>query len=174
VTPSAIGAPALAHGHSGTSDGSALAQAHTHESADTDSGTGSLHHTLGTGANQSAAGDHGHATLPDSDEKAALAGTNGTPSGTNKYVTDSDPRLGGGGGGGPEMVDVTVAIGESTATTAPAPGHVGWLALGVLPVGADVGIANVVVNVDGSVTLTTLAASTAGSAFKVCLFNPGS
>ena len=36
--------------------------------------------------------------LPTTDEKAALAGTDGTPSGTNKYVTDSDPRLSGGGG----------------------------------------------------------------------------
>lgn len=39
---------------------------------------------------------HGHATLPSEDEKDALAGTSGTPSGTNKYVTDSDPRLSGG------------------------------------------------------------------------------
>jgi hypothetical protein len=31
--------------------------------------------------------------VPSDDEKAALAGTNGTPSVTNKYVTDSDPRL---------------------------------------------------------------------------------
>lgn len=30
--------------------------------------------------------------IPTTDEKAALVGTNGTPSSTNKYVTDSDPR----------------------------------------------------------------------------------
>lgn len=30
--------------------------------------------------------------LPSTDEKAALAGTDGSASGTNKYVTDSDPR----------------------------------------------------------------------------------
>jgi len=38
--------------------------------------------------------------VPTSNEAAALAGTNGTPSALNKYVTDSDPRLSGGGGGG--------------------------------------------------------------------------
>jgi len=31
--------------------------------------------------------------FPTSDQKAALAGTNGTPSAANKYVTDSDSRL---------------------------------------------------------------------------------
>ncbi len=35
---------------------------------------------------------HSNANDPASGEKAALAGTNGTPSNTNKYVTDSDPR----------------------------------------------------------------------------------
>ncbi|MCQ4575230.1 MAG: hypothetical protein NOU37_08295 [Candidatus Brocadiales bacterium] len=36
---------------------------------------------------------HSNANDPASDEKAALAGTSGTPSGTNKYVTDSDSRM---------------------------------------------------------------------------------
>jgi hypothetical protein len=36
-------------------------QANTHGSPDTDTATSALHHTLGTGANQSAAGNHGHA-----------------------------------------------------------------------------------------------------------------
>lgn len=40
-----------------------------------------------------------HANLPTDDEKDALAGTDGTPSAANPYVTDSDPRLTGGGGG---------------------------------------------------------------------------
>lgn len=35
---------------------------------------------------------HSNANDPTASEKAALAGTNGTPSGTNKYVTNSDPR----------------------------------------------------------------------------------
>jgi hypothetical protein len=34
-----------------------------------------------------------YVTLPTFDEKSALAGTFGTPSATNKYVTDTDPRL---------------------------------------------------------------------------------
>ncbi|MFA5187342.1 MAG: hypothetical protein WC551_12760 [Patescibacteria group bacterium] len=55
-----VGAPALAHGHTGAGDGSKLAQANTHESADTDAATTSLHHTVGTGANQAAAGNHAH------------------------------------------------------------------------------------------------------------------
>jgi hypothetical protein len=39
-------------------------------------------------------GDHKHADAnrPTNSEKAAFVGTNGTPSGTNPFVTDSDPR----------------------------------------------------------------------------------
>lgn len=44
----------------------------------------------GSGANQVAQGNDSR--FPTTDEKAALAGTNGTPSATNKYVTNSDPR----------------------------------------------------------------------------------
>jgi len=36
---------------------------------------------------------HDNSNDPSSNEKSALAGTDGTPSGTNKYVTDSDGRL---------------------------------------------------------------------------------
>lgn len=36
---------------------------------------------------------HTSANDPSSDQKAALAGTSGTPSGTNKYVTNQDGRL---------------------------------------------------------------------------------
>lgn len=48
------------HNHSATGSGAKLAQANTHESPDTDSGTSSLHHTIGTGATQAAAGNHSH------------------------------------------------------------------------------------------------------------------
>jgi hypothetical protein len=47
--------------------GNKLAQANTHQSPDTDSGTTSLHHTIGVGANQYASGTHTHpavATYP--------------------------------------------------------------------------------------------------------------
>jgi hypothetical protein len=37
-----------------------LTQARSHDTPDTDTGTSSLHHTLGTGANQAAGGDHSH------------------------------------------------------------------------------------------------------------------
>lgn len=37
--------------------------------------------------------NHTHSELPTSGQKAALAGTHGTPSNTNRYVTNSDPRL---------------------------------------------------------------------------------
>lgn len=48
------------HDHdNGAGDAPKLAQANTHQSADTDSGTSSLHHTIGTGANQAAAGTRG-------------------------------------------------------------------------------------------------------------------
>jgi len=36
--------------------------------------------------------DHSNANDPTTDQKSALAGTNGTPSGTNKFVTNTDPR----------------------------------------------------------------------------------
>lgn len=45
--------------------------------------------TIGTGALQAGAGD----LAPTSDQKAALVGTDGTPSASNEYVTNSDPRL---------------------------------------------------------------------------------
>lgn len=57
---SMVGAPALAHAHTGTTDSPKLSQANTHESADTDAAPTSLHHTTGTGANQAATGNHGH------------------------------------------------------------------------------------------------------------------
>ncbi len=48
-----------AHNHDGSGT-LKLAQANTHESPDTDSGAAALHHTLGVGANQAAAGNHTH------------------------------------------------------------------------------------------------------------------
>lgn len=51
------------HDHSGTDSighGTKLTQANTHQSADTDGATTALHHTIGSGANQAAAGNHVH------------------------------------------------------------------------------------------------------------------
>jgi hypothetical protein len=52
------------HDHSGDPDhvakGSKLPQANTHEDADTDEGPTAIHHTIGTGPGQVAAGNHSH------------------------------------------------------------------------------------------------------------------
>lgn len=48
------------HLHDGVDGTAKLAQANTHENVDTDSAKTALHHTLGKGANQAAAGDHQH------------------------------------------------------------------------------------------------------------------
>ena len=48
------------HTHAGASSGGQLAQANTHGSADTDTSTAALHHTIGAGAAQAAAGNHNH------------------------------------------------------------------------------------------------------------------
>ena len=61
----------LAHDHSGNK----LNQANTHESADTDSATTAIHHTLGTGAFQASAGTHTHAQLHDALTLAVSADT---------------------------------------------------------------------------------------------------
>jgi len=75
-----------AHVHDGTDkQGPKLAQANSHESPDTDSGAGSLHHTLGDGANQAASG--ADARFPTADEKAALAGSYPEPDADNLYLT---------------------------------------------------------------------------------------
>lgn len=54
------------HTHDGTNTstgGSKLDQANTHQGADTDSAPTALHHTLGSGANQAAPGNHAHQNL---------------------------------------------------------------------------------------------------------------
>lgn len=51
------------HDHSGTDSirhGPKLSQANTHQDPDTDTSAAALHHTLGVGSNQAAAGDHGY------------------------------------------------------------------------------------------------------------------
>lgn len=52
---------AIGHTHTGSDGTSKLTQANSHETPDTDSATSSLHHTLGTGSTQAAAGNHTHA-----------------------------------------------------------------------------------------------------------------
>jgi hypothetical protein len=63
---------------------------------------------------------HSTSNDPTPDQKAALAGTAGTPSATNRYVTDQDSRLGG-SYQGPQVLCSTT--GSSTSATA-------WTSLG--------------------------------------------
>jgi hypothetical protein len=57
-----------------------LPQSKTHDSADTDASSAALHHTLGTGATQAAAGNHSHALT-------SLSGfDNSSPAATNDVV----------------------------------------------------------------------------------------
>ncbi len=64
VTALQENAAQLVHDHSGdstnTAKGNKLSQANTHQNADTDSARTSLHHTLGVGQFQAAAGNHTH------------------------------------------------------------------------------------------------------------------
>lgn len=55
----------LAHSHDGLTPrhGSKLLQVNTHQSPDTDSGPTSIHHTIGSGANQYASGTHTHVVV---------------------------------------------------------------------------------------------------------------
>ena len=66
--------PLLNHDHSGAGINPTpkLAQANTHESPDTDSAAGSLHHTIGSGANQAAAGNHTHSGLVTAETNANM------------------------------------------------------------------------------------------------------
>ncbi len=51
------------HGHTGPADGGTVAHGAL-AGVDTDASQAAIHHTLGTGANQAAPGNHGHAYLP--------------------------------------------------------------------------------------------------------------
>lgn len=55
----------LTHDHSGTEarPSQKLSQANTHQSPDTDTGLGAIHHTLGLGATQAAPGNHTHTNI---------------------------------------------------------------------------------------------------------------
>ena len=82
------------HTHDGT-QGVKLDQANTHQSPDTDTATTALHHTLGTGANQAAQGNHAHTGIPQSSvtnlvsDLAAKASLTGAETLTNKTLTSA-------------------------------------------------------------------------------------
>lgn len=66
----------LTHDHSasGARATAKLTQANTHQSADTDNATTSLHHTLGTSATQAATGNHDHTTMVHKTAAETIAG----------------------------------------------------------------------------------------------------
>jgi hypothetical protein len=63
-------------------------QANSHASADTDTATTALHHTLGTGANQAAAGNHTH-NLTFALTSFSRQGTLGTSTGTQRLPIEA-------------------------------------------------------------------------------------
>lgn len=110
-----------AHDHSSNK----LAQANTHESADTDAATTSLHHTIGTSATQAAAGNHTHAQLHDA---VTLAGTPTYITITGQQITRGLVSLANdvtgtlpiasGGTGATSAADAFAAIKQNASTTA--------------------------------------------------------
>jgi hypothetical protein len=100
------------HDHSGVDGhGPKLTQARTHESPDTDAGPTSLHHTLGTGANQAAAGNHAHAASAITSGTLATARLgSGTADGTTFLRGDQTWAVPAGGGGG--MSDPMTTAGD--------------------------------------------------------------
>lgn len=93
----------VSHNADGTTK--SLPQSSTHDSPDTDSSTTALHHTLGTGANQAAAGNHTHALTSLSGSVDDLAAYGVYPlSGYGFFTISAQPEAfdssAGDGGGG--------------------------------------------------------------------------
>lgn len=108
------------HDHSGVDGhGPKLTQARTHESPDTDASTSALHHTLGTGAGQAAAGNHTHtAAAVGAEPDLGNPGTSGyvlssTTGGVRSWVAQS-----GGGGGGGDLLAANNLSDVANTTTA--------------------------------------------------------
>src|SRR3990167_1403586 len=104
IAPASIGAAADDHTHEGgehpslaTHDALGLA---TDAELSTHTGVAGAHHVAFVQADHDAlanphhsnASDHASTNDPTADQKAALAGTSGAPSVTNKYVTNDDAR----------------------------------------------------------------------------------
>ncbi|HEX7963006.1 MAG TPA: hypothetical protein VF466_00285 [Candidatus Saccharimonadales bacterium] len=74
-------APVISNGAITDAKVSSLSQSKTHASADTDSAPTAIHHTLGAGANQAAAGNHTHAltfSLPAYSKQGSLSVSTGS------------------------------------------------------------------------------------------------
>ena len=77
------------HDHTGGVDGPILDQSETHQNADTDVATTSLHHTIGTTATQAAAGNHIHPVTPTTPTTVAVASY--VVLATDKIIHDTYP-----------------------------------------------------------------------------------
>jgi len=123
VTPKMIEDPRAPANHDHASN--KLAQSNTHESPDTDTAPTALHHTLGTGANQAAAGNHNHSGVYEPVQTAASqaemeAGTEtALRSMTPQRVAQAIAALAGGGGGSQSINDLrlTTESGVPASTT---------------------------------------------------------
>jgi hypothetical protein len=78
------------------------------------------------GVSHDASGNLVDSRFPTSTEKAALAGTNGTPSNTNRFVTNSDPRLSGGSVSAPPRLAEIETYGHSFTSYDGASGRYGY------------------------------------------------
>lgn len=94
------------HTHDGT-QGVKLVQANSHQSPDTDTAAGSLHHTIGSSATQAAAGNHTHTqatshSSPDTDANAAAlhhtigSGANQAAAGNHSHSAQAGEAVGAG------------------------------------------------------------------------------
>lgn len=157
-----------------------LAQSNTHASADTDSSTAALHHTLGTGANQAAAGNHSHtlvSSLPTFTKASTLvtgAGTLRLPIDANYTITGVRLTVGTAPTGSSLIINIfkngstifttssnrpTITAGSNSAGPGSAPDIVNlspgdYLTVNIDQVGATVPGADLVVSVVVSQTVT--------------------
>lgn len=157
-----------------------LAQTNTHASADTDSATTAIHHTLGTGANQAAAGNHSHtliSSLPTFTKYGTLsvgAGTLRLPIDTSYTITGVRLTVGTAPTGANLIVDVlkngsTIFTTSTNRPTISAGGNSGgpgntpdvssvaagdYLTINIDQVGSTVAGADLVVSITVSQTVT--------------------
>ena len=157
ATAAAAAYALIAHGHSGTTDGSKLAQANTHETPDTDAASGSLHHTVGTGATQAAAGNHAHGGVyePANSNIQSHIGNTSNPHGVTaaqagapalSLISAAGVRFRGTAAGAVEGVLPTAALANLTGAAAPAlkdgqvmTGTVTGIVSGITPTGLEDG-----------------------------------
>jgi len=75
------------HNHNGNGlNGPKLDQANTHQNPDTNKSTSSLHHTIGTGSTQAAAGNHTHSQYVDLSSTQTITGKKTFPTGSKSPV----------------------------------------------------------------------------------------